>query len=88
MVAFALVTAIAAMIIGAAVLLSVAKMHRRTLPPLRPWSTPGFPWLMLGIAGMIVFALVGLSVLLPLLIALGGFVAVCVGLYRQWKNGS
>jgi len=87
-VAFAIMTAATAVIIAVAALVAVTRRQRRTWPVLRPWSTAGFPWLMLGIAGTIVFALVDQSVLLPLLIALGGLVAVFVDLYRQWKNGS
>lgn len=79
--------AVAALIIAAVVLLKVVGPRSGNRPVLRPRSTAGFPWLMLGIAGTIVFALVDLSILLPLLIALGGLVAVVVGVYRQWKNG-
>jgi hypothetical protein len=87
-VAFAIMTAATAVIIAFAVFVVATRRQRRTWPVLRPWSTAGFPWLMLGIAGTIVFALVDQSVLLPLLIALGGLAAVFVGVYRQWKNGA
>jgi hypothetical protein len=87
-IAFAILTAAAATIIAVVVLAKVVQPRRGDRPVLRPQSTAGFPWLMLGITGMIVFALVNLSVVLPLLIALGGLVAVVVGVYRQWKHDS
>jgi ABC-type spermidine/putrescine transport system permease subunit II len=86
-VAFAIMTAATAVIIAVAAFVAVTRRQRRTWPALRPWSTAGFPWLILGIAGTIVFALVDQSVLLPLLIALGGLIAVFVGVYRQWRKG-
>ncbi|MCK9356467.1 MAG: hypothetical protein M0R22_04870 [Dehalococcoidia bacterium] len=87
-VAFAIMSAASAVIIAVAVLVVLSRRSHRPWSNLKPWSTAGFPWLMLGIAGTILFALVGLSVLLPLLIALGGLIAVVVGVYRQWKNGA
>jgi len=87
-IAFAILTAAAATIIAVVVLIKVVQPSRGSRPAIRPWSTAGFPWLVLGIVGMIVFALFHLSVLLPLLIALGGLTAVVVGVYRQRKNGS
>jgi len=87
-IAFAIMTAASAVIIAVAVLVVLSRRRQRPWPVIRPWSTPGFPWLMLGLAGVVVFALVGLSVLLPLLIALGGLIAVVVSIYRQWKNGA
>ncbi len=85
-VAFAIMTAASAVIIAVAVLVVLSRHKGRPLSALRPWSTAGFKWLLLGVAGTILFAVLGQSVVLPLLIALGGLVAVCVGVYRQWRN--
>lgn len=87
-IAFAIMSAASAVVIAVAVLVVLSRRRRLPQAVLRPWSTAGFPWLMLGIAGTILSALVGLSVLLPLLIALVGLIAVVVGVYRQWKNGA
>ena len=87
-IAFAILTAAAATIIAVVVLIKVVQPSRGSRPTIRPGSTAGFPWLVLGIVGTVVFGLLDLSVLLPLLVALGGLIAVVVGVYRQWKRGS
>jgi len=85
-VAFAIMAAASAVIIAVAVLVVLSRHKGRPLAVLRPWSPSGFKWLLLGVAGTIVFALLGQSVVLPLLVALGGLIAVVVGVYWQWRN--
>lgn len=85
-VAFAIMSAAAAVIIAIAVLVVLSRDGRRPWTVVRPWATAGFKWLVLGVAGTILFALLGQSVVLPLLVALGGLAAVVVGVYRQWRN--
>ncbi len=87
-VAFAIMTIASAVIIAVAVLVVLSRHNRRPRVALRPWSTAGFKWLLLGLAATVVFALVGQPLVLPLLLAFGGLVAVCVGVYRKWKNQS
>jgi len=46
-------------------------------------STRGFPWLVLGLAAMFVYSLVGQSLFMPLLVTAGGAIAVAAGLRRK-----
>jgi len=87
-IAFAIMTAAAATIIAVVVLTKVVLPGDGSRRAIRPRSTAGFPWLVLGIVATVAFGLLHVSVLLPLLVALGGLIAVMVGVYRQWKNGS
>jgi hypothetical protein len=85
-IAFSIISAAVGTIIAVVVLMKVVKLSPGTRSALRPWSTAGFRWLLLGLGATVVFALLGVSVVLPLLVALGGLIAVLVGVYRQWKN--
>ena len=85
-IALSIITAAAAAVIVVVVLTRVVRPSRGALSALRPWTTAGFRWFMLGIAGTAVFALLDLSVAFPLLVMLAGLAATGVGVYRQWKN--
>jgi len=77
------VVAIAAAVIALVVSARLLRQRKGPLPVSRIASTIGFRWLVLGIGAMVVYALLNLSIVLPLLIALGGLVAVAIGLRRR-----
>ena len=85
-VALSVIAAGAATVIAVAVLTRVVRPSRGAWSAVRPWTTAGFRWFMLGVAGTAVFALLDLSVALPLLVMLAGLLATGFGVYRQWKN--
>jgi len=86
LIALSIMAAAAGTIVAVVVLMKVVRLSPGTRAALRPWSTAGFRWLLLGIVATAFFALFRLSVVFPLLVALGGLIATVVGTYRQWKN--
>ena len=82
-VVFAVMVAIAAAGIAAAVLVKVVKLQPPRSVLDRLASTPGFPWVVLGVAATLVYRLLGISILFPLLVTIGGAIAVAIGLRRR-----
>ena len=82
-VVFAVMAAIAAAGIAAAVLVKVVKLQPPRSVLNRLASTPGFPWVVLGVAATFAYRLLNISVFIPLLVVVGGAIAMALSLRRR-----
>lgn len=85
-IALSIMAAAAGTIVAVVVLTKVVRLSPDARSALRPWSTAGFRWLLLGAAATAVFALLDLSLTLPLFVMLAGIAATMVSMYRRWKR--
>jgi len=81
LVTFAVFTAVASLVLALVVLFKVVRLQPGYLR--RMASTAGFRWLLLGLAAMIAFLLLDMSLLIPALVAVAGLVAMVVELRRN-----
>ncbi len=82
-VVFAVIVAIVAVGVAAVLLIKVVKVP----PPRNMWkaavSTSGVPLIVLGVAATFIYSLLNLSLFVPVLVTVGGIVALAVGLWKR-----
>ncbi len=82
-VTFAVAVALVALGIAALVLIKVVKMPPRRRLWNRLAATPGLRWVVLGLSATMIFGLLNLSVLIPVLITIGGITSIALSLRKR-----